>query len=256
MNLEQYVDSAADPKVRWIYRVMEVDVDGNEIASDGRYTVDGKTYRVAYSIDTSAGTATDPTKTGIEFADFATADGKQPTVNMTVTNTYLEELNLKITKRGKNTTEDLLSGVQFKLEKKNPDGTGFELVGDPKTTVDGIATFEKLGQGTYRLIETKAAKGYNLLSDSILIKIDASNQVKWKMEKEPEEKWMTISLQGKNEIPLTIHNTKQLILPATGGSGFGLVTMGGIALMAQAILMGTYFTLQCRKGDDKLRKKR
>ena len=132
-----------------------------------------------------------------------------------------------------------------------------EQAGSPQSTnEDGIATFEKLSQGTYRLIETKAVEGYNLLGDSILIEIDASNQVKWKMEKEPEEKWMTISLQGKNEIPLIIYNTKQLILPATGGSGFGLVTMGGIALMAQAILMGAYFTLQCRKGDDKLRKKR
>ena len=260
MDLEQYVNSAAEAeaKVPWIYRVMEVNDKGEVIASGGTYTVDGKTYRVAYSMDAPAGTttATDPTKTGIELAAFATADGKQPTVNMTVTNTYLEELNLKITKRGKNTTEDLLSGVQFKLEKKNPDGTGFELVGDPKTTVDGIATFEKLGQGTYRLIETKAAEGYNLLSDSILIEIDASNQVKWKMEKETNDHWESITVERDNVIPLTIYNTKQLILPATGGSGFGLVTMGGIALMAQAILMGTYFTLQCRKGDDKLRKKR
>ena len=257
-NLEQYVNSAAATKVPWIYRVMEVDDKGEVIASGETYTVDGKTYRVAYSMDAPAGTttATDPTKTGIELAAFATADGKQPTVNMTVTNTYLEELNLKITKRGKNTTEDLLSGVQFKLEKKNPDGTGFELVGDPKTTVDGIATFEKLGQGTYRLIETKAAEGYNLLSDSILIEINESNQVKWKMEKETDDHWEPITIEGDNVIPLTIYNTKQLILPATGGSGFGLVTMGGIALMAQAILMGTYFTLQCRKGDDKLRKKR
>ena len=268
MDLEQYVDSAATDKVPWIYRVMEVDADGNVIASGGTYTVDGKTYRVAYSLDASTGkttgsmadpatgTATDLTKVGIELATFATADVKQPTVNMTVTNTYLEELNLKITKKGKNTTEGegLLSGVEFKLEKKN--GEYYEPFLGPLTTVEGIATFEKLGQGTYRLIETKAAKDYNLLSDSILIEIDASNRVKWKMEKEPEEKWMTISPNEKNEILLTIYNTKQLILPATGGSGFGLVTMGGIALMAQAILMDTYFTLQCRKGDDKLRKKR
>ena len=79
------------------------------------------------------------------------------------------------------------------------------------------------------------------------------------MEKEtdkPLEVDNSKTIEGDNVIPLTIYNTKQLILPATGGSGFGLVTMGGIALMAQAILMGTYFTLQCRKGDDKLRKKR
>lgn len=248
------MNSAADPKVRWIYRVMEVDAEGKVIASGEKYTVGGKTYRVAYSIDTSTGTTTDPTKTDIELAAFATADVKQPTVNMTVTNTYLEELNLKITKKGKNTTEGegRLSGVEFKLEKKN--GEYYESFLDPQKTVDGIATFTKLGQGTYRLIETKAAAGYNLLSDSILIEIDASNQVKWKMEKETS--WKDISLEEEKVIPLTIYNTKQLILPATGGSGFGLVTMGGIALMAQAILMGTYFTMQCRKGDDKLRKKR
>ena len=253
------MNSAADPKVRWIYRVMEVDADGKVISSGETYTVDGKTYRVAYSIDASTGTTTDPTKTDIELAAFATADVKQPTVNMTVTNTYLEELNLIITKMGKNTTEGegLLSGVEFKLEKKDSTEKWFEQAGSPQITDDkGIATFEKLSQGTYRLIETKAAKDYNLLSDSILIKIDASNQVQWKMEKETDGTWKNIDLQGKNEIPLTIYNTKQLILPATGGSGFGLVTMGGIALMAQAILMGTYFTLQCRKGDDKLRKKR
>ena len=144
------------------------------------------------------------------------------------------------------------------MEKKASTGEWFEQVGSTQTTVDGIATFEKLGQGIYRLTETKAAAGYNLLSDSILIKINESNQVWWKMEneEETEENWRPIDLHGKPEIPLIIYNTKQLILPATGGSGFGLVTMGGIALMAQAILMGTYFTLQCRKGDDKLRKKR
>ena len=259
-NLEQYVNSAAEAKVPWIYRVMEVNADGNVIASGETYTVDGKTYRVTYSMDASAGTATDPTKTDIELAAFATADVKQPTVNMTVTNTYLEELNLKITKKGKNTTDELLPDVQFKLEKKNPDGTWFEPVGSSQSTDDkGIATFTKLGQGTYRLRETKAADGYNLLGDSILIEINESNQVTWKMEKETDDHWESITpitIEGNNVIPLTIYNTKQLILPATGGSGFGLVTMGGIALMAQAILMGTYFTLQCRKGDDKLRKKR
>lgn len=270
-DLEQYVDSAATDKVPWIYRVMEVDDKGNVIPSGKTYTVDGvdgKTYRVAYSMDASAGTTTgsaadpttatttaiDPTE-GIELT-FATADGKQPTVNMTVTNTYLEELDLKITKMGRNTTEELLSGVQFTLEKQvdTPTGECFESLGVPQTTENGIATFEKLGQGTYRLRETKAAEGYNLLGDSILIKIEASNQVSWRMEKETS--WKDISLEEEKVIPLTIYNTKQLILPATGGSGFGLVTMGGIALMAQAILMGTYFTLQCRKGDDKLRKKR
>mgnify|MGYP000841323282 FL=1 len=283
-NLEQYADSTA--KVPWIYRVMEVDAEGNVIDSGGTYTdtVGGKTYRVTYSRDTSTttetgsttdpdtgpatgsatdpatATATDPTITGIEFAGSATADGNQPTVPMTVTNTYLEELNLKITKKGKNTTDELLPDVQFKLEKKNPDGTWFEPVGSSQSTDDkGIATFTKLGQGTYRLRETKAADGYNLLGDSILIEINESNQVKWKMEKEKDDHWESITpitIEGDNVIPLTIYNTKQLILPATGGSGFGLVTMGGIALMAQAILMGTYFTLQCRKGDDKLRKKR
>ena len=212
----------------------------------------------------TTGSATDPgtgTETGIVLAGLATTAGKQPTANMTVTNTYLEKLNLKITKEGKNTTDGSLSGVEFKLEKKDKTGEWFEQVGSPKTTnVDGIATFENLGQGTYRLTETKAAAGYNLLSDSILIEIRASNDVWWKMEKKTEKEteggWTQIRLQGEKEIPLTIYNTKQLILPATGGSGFGLVTMGGIALMAQAILMGTYFTLQCRKGDDKLRKKR
>lgn len=262
-NLEQYVVNTAESKVPWIYRVMEVDVDANGtgkvIDPDGTYTVGGKTYRVTYSMNTSTGTATNPTETGIVLADVATTAGTQPTANMTVTNTYLEELNLQITKKGKNTTEELLFGVQFKLEKKNSTGEWFEQVGSPQTTVDGIATFTKLGQGTYRLIETKAAEGYNLLGDSILIEINESNQVKWKMEKEKDDHWESITpitIEGDNVIPLTIYNTKQLILPATGGSGFGLVTMGGIALMAQAILMGTYFTLQCRKGDDKLRKKR
>ena len=205
-NLEQYVNSAAEAesKVPCIYRVMEVDAEGKEIASGGTYTVDGKTYRVAYSMDASTGTITDPTETGIELVDFATADVKQPTVNMTVTNTYLEELNLIITKKGINTTEGegLLSGVQFKLEKKNPDGTWFEPVGSSQSTDDkGIATFTKLGQGTYRLIETKAAAGYNLLSDSILIEIDASNQVKWRMEKETGGTWTVIPFTGRKGNP-------------------------------------------------------
>lgn len=42
MDLERYVNSAAESKVLWIYRVMEVDVEGKEIASGETYTVDGK----------------------------------------------------------------------------------------------------------------------------------------------------------------------------------------------------------------------
>ena len=56
----------------------------------------------------TTGSATDPgtgTETGIVLAGLATTAGKQPTANMTVTNTYLEKLNLKITKEGKNTTD-------------------------------------------------------------------------------------------------------------------------------------------------------
>ena len=75
----------------------------------------------------------DPTKQTLQQIrknriELATADGKQPTVNMTVTNTYLEELNLKITKMGRNTTEELLSGVEFKLEKKNGEYLNHSLV--------------------------------------------------------------------------------------------------------------------------------
>ena len=84
---------------------------------------------------------TDPTSAGIDLTPASQETDKQPTVNMTVTNTYLEELNLKITKRGKNTTEELafrlVSGL--KLEKKESRmERGFELVGDPKTTVDAL----------------------------------------------------------------------------------------------------------------------
>lgn len=57
--------------------------------------------------------------------------------------------------------------------------------------------------------------------DSILIEINESNQVTWKMEKETDDHWESITpitIEGDNVIPLTIYNTKQLILPATGGS--------------------------------------
>lgn len=228
-DLNQYVDYKVNPKVPYIYRVVEVSGDDEsetEIESGG-YLNDK--YKVTYSDN-------------VDCSKISTGT----TESFTITNTYSPKTNIKITKQDAS-NKKLLGGVEFKLEKMKKNTSTGNLVVDesfnpqPVTTGDsgstlGIAEFKDLEDGTYRLTETKTVKGYNLLKDPITIKIDRKGQTKVNNE----------ACEVKdNTIYLTIGNRMKFLLPKTGGYGAMLFILCGMALATLCCLI--FFLINLRK---------
>lgn len=238
-DLDQYVNYRADPKVPYIYRVVEVSGDDEsetEIESGG-YLNDK--YKVAYSGN-------------VDCSKISTETPGSKTQSFTITNTYSPKTNIKITKQDASTKKPL-SGAEFKLEKMKKDTSTKKLVVDDSfkpqsvTTGDsgstlGIAEFKDLEDGTYRLTETKTVKGYNLLKDPITIKINR-NQVNGTTV--DGQSYDFSKAKDKNTIELKISNRMKFLLPKTGGYGAMLFILCGMALATLCCLI--FFLINLRK---------
>ena len=234
-DLDQYVDYKADPKVSYIYRVVEVSgADGNETVIEGNGYLNDK-YKVTYSKN-------------VDCSTISTGTSESKTKSFTITNTYSPKTNIKITKQDASTKKPL-NGAEFKLEKMKKDTSTGKLVVDDSfeartVTTDGIddrsnplgiAKFEDLTDGIYRLTETKAAENHSLLKDPVSIVIDRNGK-----SLIDNEECKVVD----NTISITISNQARFDLPATGGYGRYIVILGGIALAGVGLFM---YRLQKRR---------
>ena len=204
-DLDQYVNYTADPKVPYIYRVVEVSGDdGSETVIEGDGYLNDK-YKVTYSEN-------------VDCSKISTETPESKTQSFKITNTYSPKTNIKITKQDASTKKPL-NGAKFKLEKMKKD-----------TSPSGIAEFKDLEDGTYRLTETKAAENHSLLKDPVIIVINRNGES---------------LIDGKvckvenNTISITISNQARFNLPATGGYGRYIVILGGIALAGVGLFTKT-----------------
>ena len=119
-------------------------------------------------------------------------------------------------------------------------------VGDIKTVENGSITFDGLvAEGekgtTYYLKEEKTAQGYTLLSKPIAVTLIPqleSGQPTGKMKYTIDGN--TTPTEGYTEPRLaktTITNNKGFNLPGTGGMGTYIFTIGGLVVMAGAVLL-------------------
>ena len=135
-------------------------------------------------------------------------------------------------------------GVQFGLYK---DQTCTNRVGDIKTVQNGSITFDGLvakeeteGEKgtTYYLKEEKTAQGYTLLSKPIavtLIPEIVSGQPTGRMKYTIDN--TTTDFNESRLAETTITNNKGFNLPSTGGMGTYIFTIGGLVVMAGAVLL-------------------
>ena len=138
-----------------------------------------------------------------------------------------------------------LSGATFELSIKN--GNSYTVI-DTQTTVNGKATFKKLEQGTYKLTETVAPSGYNLLDESIEFTVSAKNgelvipnsniTVTYSGNEAAKNFKATWISNNSSKVPVTdgilsanIQNTKGFTLPGTGGIGTTIFTVAGVAII-------------------------
>lgn len=163
-----------------------------------------------------------------------------------------------------------LDGVKFDLykyngEKKTPElddlkGNDGILVKEGLVTVDGgKIKQERLSNGTYYLVETKAKDGYNLLKSPVKVKINVSCTVNTKTDitknadGEVTGYTSTTTVErptfkdGEDEVngtySVTIENRRGFTLPNTGDIGTAMFLIIGIGGMLAAV----YIMLRGRK---------
>lgn len=96
----------------------------------------------------------------------------------------------------------------------------------------------KLQAGEYYLKETKAPSEYSLLNSKVKVKISKKENstgynYEYKINNEKENK--SIGEKGIVTVPIT--NKKGFTLPTTGGMGTYIFTIGGLVVMAGAVLL-------------------
>lgn len=263
-NLDQYPvgDSAAN---NYIYRIVEGTVEaGNFIqaAEDGTITIDGKTYVVKAEATaksekdsetgatTTPATATDGTITG--------GSGKIELTNTLQNPKFALDIIKKDAEKGENGKEVPLSGVEFKLEKLVEPTTEGESqwvvdknypfdstnIGSITGTTDdnGKITpnpFTNLKPGTYRLTETKAHPGYNLLAQPIVIKFTQDGTCSIDGQVIPLGDKFTKS-DNTYTMTLTVLNRKTPELPHTGADAPSLWLLIGMPLAVAGLLIFTF----------------
>ena len=263
-NLDQYPvgDSAAN---NYIYRIVEGTVEaGNFIqaAEDGTITIDGKTYVVKAEATaksekdsetgatTTPATATDGTITG--------GSGKIVLTNKLQNPKFVLDIIKKDAERDKNNNEVFLKDVEFKLEKlveTTTEGKTQWVVDENypfdstnigsitgTTGKDGKITpnpFKNLKPGTYRLTETKAHPGYNLLAQPIVIEFTQDGTCSIDGQVIPLGDKFTQS-GNTYTMTLTVLNRKTPELPHTGADAPSLWLLIGMPLVVAGLLIFTF----------------
>ena len=265
-NLDQYpIDGSAANN--YIYRIVEGTVDkdenGNstftEVKPNGTITIKGNTYVVkakaeAKSETNSAGSSTGNTTPATD----GTITGGSGTIVLT-NKLQNPKFVLDIIKQDANDKTKLLDGVEFKLEKLKAGATGetqYTVDTDYKfssnnqnyltgTTEDnGKITnnpFTNLEPGRYRLTETKAHPGYNLLSKSI--DIEFTQDGKCYIDGVEVKKDGNTFKDGPNNtytMTLPVLNRKTPELPHTGADAPSLWLLIGMPLVVAGLLIFTF----------------
>ena len=140
-----------------------------------------------------------------------------------------------------------LSGVEFKLEKlvETTEGkTQVDTTYTGTTNDNGKITpnpFTNLEPGTYRLTETKAHPGYNLLAQPIVIKFTQGGKCYIDGEEvKKEDKTFNKGANNTYTMTLTVLNRKTPELPHTGADAPSLWLLIGMPLAVAGLLIFTF----------------
>ena len=261
-NLDQYpVGGSADNN--YIYRIVEGTVEKGEFkqaAEDGTITIDGKTYvvKAEATAKISDGDSTKDTKATATDGTITGGSGKIVLTNKLQNPKFVLDIIKKDAEKDENSNDVLLSGVEFKLEKLVETTTEGESqwvvdknypfdstnIGSITGTTDdnGKITpnpFTNLKPGTYRLTETKAHPGYNLLAQPIVIKFTQDGTCSIDGQVIPLGDKFTKS-DNTYTMTLTVLNRKTPELPHTGADAPSLWLLIGMPLAVAGLLIFTF----------------
>ena len=265
-NLDQYPvgDSAAN---NYIYRIVEGTVDDKgsftPAAEDGTITINGNTYVVTAEARPNSETnsengATTTPATVTPDGTITGGSGKIVLTNTLQNPKFVLDIIKKDAEPNNEGQDVLLSDVEFKLEKlvetttegktqwvvdKNYpfDSTNIGSI-TGTTGKDGKIIsnpFKNLKPGTYRLTETKAHPGYNLLAQPIVIEFTQGGKCSIDGQVIPVGDKFTKS-DNTYTLTLTVLNRKTPELPHTGADAPSLWLLIGMPLAVAGLLIFTF----------------
>lgn len=261
-NLDQYpVD---DTNTNYQYRIVEGTVDdkGKFTQANGTITINGNTYVV--TAEATAKSEKD-SETGATTTPATATDGTITggSGNIVLTNTlqnpkFVLDIIKKDAEPNNEGQEVFLKGVEFKLEKlveTTTEGKTQSVVDKNypfdntnkgsitgTTGADGKITpnpFTNLEPGTYRLTETKAHPGYNLLAQPIVIEFTQDGTCSIDGQVIPVGDKFTQS-GNTYTMTLTVLNRKTPELPHTGADAPSLWLLIGMPLAVAGLLIFTF----------------
>ena len=266
-NLDQYQINTDKSQTDYVYRIVEGTVENDQfeqVAPGETITIKGNTYVVTAEATpnsetnsetgatTTPATATDGTITG--------GSGKIELTNKLQNPKFALDI-IKKDAEPNNAGEDVfLKDVEFKLEKLVETTTGGKTqwvvdenypfdstnTGSITGTTDGNGKitpnpFTNLEPGTYRLTETKAHAGYNLLAQPIKIKFTQDGKCYIDdVEVKKDDETFIPGANNTYTMTLTVLNRKTPELPHTGADAPSLWLLIGMPLAVAGLLIFTF----------------
>lgn len=249
------------------YRIVEGTVEAGKFiqaAKDGTITINGNTYVVtaeatAESETNSAGSSTGNTATVTKDGTITGGSGKIVLTNTLQNPKFVLDIIKKDAEKDKNGNDVFLKDVEFKLEKLKAEtttegktqytvDTNYKFSSNKNknyltgiTGADGEITnvFTNLEPGTYRLTETRAHAGYNLLAQPIVIEFTQGGTCSIDGQVITDEKKFTKS-GDTYTMTLTVLNRKTPELPHTGADAPSLWLLIGMPLAVAGLLIFTF----------------
>lgn len=267
-GLDQYQINTDKSQTDYVYRIVEGTVENDQfkqVAPGETITIKGNTYAVTAKAtpksekDSETGATTTPA-TVTPDGTITGGSGKIELTNKLQNPKFVLDIIKKDAEKGENNKEVFLKDVEFKLEKLVETTTGgkTQWVVDKDYQFDNTNTgsitgttgtdgkiisnpFTNLKPGTYRLTETKAHPGYNLLAQPIEIKFTQDGKCYIDGEEvKKEDKTFNKGANNTYTMTLTVLNRKTPELPHTGADAPSLWLLIGMPLAVAGLLIFTF----------------
>ena len=261
-GLDQYpINGSADNN--YIYRIVEGTLEnGNftEVKPNETITIKGKTYVVTAEATPNSETNSEGSSTGntatAKDGTITGGSGKIELINKLQDPKFVLDIIKKDAEPDNESKEVFLKDVEFKLEKLVETTTegepqvdkNYQFDSEHTGSITGITgadgkiidnPFTNLKPGTYRLTETKAHKGYNLLAQPIVIEFTQNGECYIDGQRITDEDKFAQS-GNTYTMHLTVLNRKTPELPHTGADAPSLWLLIGLPLAVAGLLIFTF----------------
>lgn len=264
-GLDQYQINKDNKQTNYVYRIVEGTVENGSFTqavvtqAGETITIKGNTYvvKAEAKAEISEEDSTKKTQAKVNGGTITGDSGKIVLTNKLQNPKFVLDIIKKDAERNNEDQEVFLKDVEFKLEKLKAETTegepqvvdtsyvfDSEHTGSITATTDGdgkiTKVFTNLEPGTYRLTETKAHPGYNLLAQPIVIKFTQGGECYIDEQLIKGGDKFKPGTNNTYTLTLTVLNRKTPELPHTGADAPSLWLLIGMPLAVAGLLIFTF----------------